>query len=371
MTLKHTLLAHGAFGGMTTNERRLGRFIRDGDGHPDPVPAPSATPAPPEGQDAFDAAFAEHAAETPTPAASAAQTGTEPPAQPVESPAPAPSDGAPPAGGETTKPASAPPAGDAGDAAPPAAPASADDLGAAPPASSETKPVAPSAEEIVRGLADMIRRGNTAPAAPAPEPSAAPTEQTPVYTPDELQVLQDYERNWPDVAQAELLRRRAEYHDILKFVFTEVSNLVAPLQEQQRLITNTLHVGELKAAVPDYSEDLETQVTAWVDTQPAYLQAAYKQVMQSGTSEEVADLIGRYRAATGTAPAAPAPAAPAAPAAAAPAAPVAAPKTELSSAAKQAAESLAPVSGERSAVPAGEETQDFDSAFAKYAAVGA
>jgi hypothetical protein len=87
-----------------------------------------------------------------------------------------------------------------------------------------------------------------------------------------------------------------------------------------------------------------------------------KQVMQSGTSDEVADLIGRYRAATGQ-QATPAPAAkPKAPAAT---------KTELSSAAKQAAEALAPVSGERSAVPQGEDPMDFKTAFQKYAAAGA
>lgn len=44
MTLKSQLLASGAFGGMTANEQRLGRFIRDGEGHPAPA-APPAAPA--------------------------------------------------------------------------------------------------------------------------------------------------------------------------------------------------------------------------------------------------------------------------------------------------------------------------------------
>lgn len=46
--LKTTLMLRGAFGGMTANERRLGRFIRDGEGHPAPAapaPAPAAAPA--------------------------------------------------------------------------------------------------------------------------------------------------------------------------------------------------------------------------------------------------------------------------------------------------------------------------------------
>lgn len=46
MIMKTQLMLGGAFGGMTANERRLGRFIRDGEGHPAPVaPAtPAATP---------------------------------------------------------------------------------------------------------------------------------------------------------------------------------------------------------------------------------------------------------------------------------------------------------------------------------------
>lgn len=190
-----------------------------------------------------------------------------------------------------------------------------------------------------------------------------------MYQPDELAVITEYEKNWPDVSKAEQLKRRAEYSDIFKFVFSEMQKYVAPAFDQLRVIGNNLHMGELKAAVPDYSDTLESDVTAWIGTQPAYLQAPYKQVMQGGTSEEVADLIGRYRATTGVAPAA-APAAPA-PAAAPgvpPKASAAAPKTELSNAAKQAAASLAPVSGDRSQVPQGEDPQDYQSAFAKHAA---
>lgn len=42
-TMKSKLVLSGAFGGMTANERRLGRFIRDGEGHPAPA-APAAAP---------------------------------------------------------------------------------------------------------------------------------------------------------------------------------------------------------------------------------------------------------------------------------------------------------------------------------------
>jgi hypothetical protein len=176
------------------------------------------------------------------------------------------------------------------------------------------------------------------------------------------------------VSRAEGLKRRAEYHDMMKFVFTEVNRFVAPAFDQLRALGNKAHLTEVEALVPDYTPVVETEVQAWIETQPAYLQGAMNHVMQNGTSDEVADLIGRYRAANGVTPAAgtqaqapaptPAPAPAPAPATSKP------PKTELSQAAKQAADSLAPVGGDRSQVPADESTQDFGSAFDRYAKMG-
>lgn len=339
MTLKTNLLAGVA---MTAAEHAQGRYMRAPDGHDGdpaaPAPAPAADPAPAAEVDPFDAAF------------DAANTEGEPAA-----PAPAPEAPAAPAAPAPTPEAPAAPA-------PAAAPAA----GEPAPAPAPT----PTADDVVKQLLDrMATQPAPAPAAPA-APAAEP--QAEMYSAEDQGVLAEYEKNWPDVARAEKLVRRAEYHDLLGFIFGEVSKFVSPLQQQLSGIGNNLHITELKAAVPDYSDNLEAEVSKWVDTQPTYLQTGMKAVMQGGTSEEVADLIGRYRTANGIAPAAPAPAAPAAaapvaPAAAAPAAPKPAAKTELSSAAKQAAASLAPVGGERSQVPQGEDPQDFDSAFSRYA----
>lgn len=344
ITRKHALLLGLR---MTPMERAAGRFMRAPD-HPEG----ETPPAPGVEDDAFSAAFDEHTAETP----------------------PAPVDnggsgggGNPPAGDEppaaATPPAGTPPAET------PAAPAAGD-----PPADGATPPVTPpvtppaapplSAEEAIARLADVLRPQETEqPAAPAGE---QPVE-APIYTPADQAVIAEYQKNWPDVAAAEQLVRRAEYHDLLKYVFTQVQQFIAPMQDTVRAMGNSLHTTELKGLVPDYTVDMEPQVNAWIDTQPDYLQAPMKQVMMTGTSDQMANLIGRFRAETGTpAPAAPAPSAPAAPApAAAPAKPV---KTELSSAAKQAAESLAPVSGTRTHVAAQDEaSQDFSSAFERFA----
>ena len=359
MTRKYNFLAGVR---MTAAEQAAGRYLRAPDGHPDPAPA--AAPAEggdqgtkPDDSSAFDAAFAEHASEPA--AADGAAEGGDPGSAPAADGAAAPAEGEGTDGSAPADGAAAPKEGEAPPAeggTPPASPE-----GAAAPAEAGASP-----DDILARLAGLI---NKAPeAAPAAAQPAAEPPAPQLYTQDEQAILAEYEKNWPDVAKAEELKRRAEYHDIIKFVFENMTQYVGPIADQVRAMGNTLHIGELKAAVPDYSENLEADVAAWVDTQPSYLQAGMKQVMQSGTSEEVADLIGRYRAATGTAPAAQAPAVPAAaPVAAGTPAPVAAPKTELSSAAKQAAESLAPVSGDRSVVPEGENSQDYESAFAKYA----
>lgn len=324
---------------------------------PEGTPTPTPTPVT-EGAPSFEDAFAAAAAsDEPGVVVDPAPPAADPPAADPpagDPPAAAPAPGEPPAGSEP--PAGTPPVAPKDGETPPAAPA---------PAPAPTPPAAPtpSAEEIVKQLTEKLAQ----PAAPAPgAPPAAPAEQPALYTPEEQSLISEYEKNWPDVAQAETLRRKGEYHDLLKYVFTEVHNFIAPALQQVNAMGNTLHTQELSNAVPDYSPDLEVQVAKWIETQPAYLQAPYLQVMQQGTSEEVADLIGRYRGATGTAPA------PAAPAPAGGAAPAPTPKapaqTELSNLAKQAAESLAPVSSDRTQVPVGEDPQDFQTAFARYAA---
>ena len=110
-------------------------------------------------------------------------------------------------------------------------------------------------------------------------------------------------------------------------------------------------LAQLQQAVPEYETKRE-DVIKWVDTQPSYLKIAYNHVIQNGTVDEVADLIGRYNQATGTA---------------APKAAAAAQTTELPAATKQAAAALAPVGSKRTAVVRGVSNDDFDGAFAEAA----
>lgn len=189
----------------------------------------------------------------------------------------------------------------------------------------------------------------------AQQPKPAPQVQQPPQPPalfdqDELAFLTEYEKDYPDVARAEALRRRAENRVVVQHVFNEIAKVITPLQEALADLLNDSQLAQLQQTVPDYATKRE-DVVKWVDTQPAFLRAAYNHVIQNGTVAEIADLIGVYNQATG--------------AAAKPA--VTAQTTELPAATKKAAAALAPVGSKRTAVVQGISKDDFDGAFAEAA----
>jgi hypothetical protein len=211
-------------------------------------------------------------------------------------------------------------------------------------------------DEILRKLSALVRKGaeKEAPASRQEAPQAQPqAEAPPLYTEEETKFLQEYEKDWPDVAKAEALRRRQEYHQLVGFVFGEVAKELKPLLETVNVLATRTHLSELQSTVTDY-DTVRDKVIDWVGTQPKYLQAAYQRVIQEGTVDEVADLVERYKRETG--------------AVAKPAAPASRKRdTELPPAAKQAAAALAPVGSKRSAVVTGIDPSDFGSAFEAFA----
>jgi hypothetical protein len=250
-------------------------------------------------------------------------------------------DGTPPAEGGDT-PASDEPAGDDGDGVP--ADGGAEDE--TPPAALPAKaPSRLSDEELVERLAKAVK--------PEPAPAQQPQPQVAeIYTPDEQAFLTEYEKEWPDVARAEALRRRSEYKQMLEYVFDQVATRLNPLQTMVQSLTERTHLGDLYQAEPEY-DTLRDRVVEWAQKQPAWLQPAYARVINEGTVDEVADLINRFKQDTGYAK--PAPKAPA-------------PQdTELPPATKQAVKSLAPVSSKRTAVIRGDDPNDFEGSFSTWA----
>lgn len=236
--------------------------------------------------------------------------------------------------------------------------------GEKPPAKADDKPAAkpaPKAEE--QGGDDVLERlRGLLEQTPAKKEEPAPKVEEPqIFSEEEQKFLSDYDKEWPDVAKAEALKRRGEYTQLVGHIFREVHKQYAPLLQMVETLAAKAQYSELKETVPDYNDDEVDKIQAWVKEQPDYLQDAYNSVITSGTPKQVADLISRYRTATGTAGQQPQGGKPA---------PVPPKKKEqeLPASAKQAAASLAPVGSKRSAVVSGTvDPEDFSGAFDTFA----
>ena len=292
--------------------------------------APAPAPAEP---DPFDAAFANFATEQ-----TALRDGTDP-VPLVEAPA-APVDGDP------AKTPATPPTAEEQAALDAAAAAEAAKV-----ASPEPK------DDPIARLADILTKREP----PQPQQPHQRQAPAPLYSQDEVVALQNFYKEWPEVAQAQELALKGFGTNLTNRIFAEVANAIAPKLALIDELARGFQTNEIRAAVPDLNDALLDQVQGWTDKQPSYLKAAYTNVMQNGTADEVADLIHRFRQETGqqAIPVAQiAPAQPGSPGSPPPASKV----VGLSDAAKQAAAKLAPVATKRSAVSQGE-PQTFEDAF--------
>lgn len=221
------------------------------------------------------------------------------------------------------------------------------------PAAASAEPAAstPSADDIVNRLVDLVKESKAEPA-----PAAAPADELPpLYSAEETEFLQSYEKDWTDVSKAEDLKRRQFGADLVQYVFGQLAPELKRINELAESVANKMHYTEIEKSIGPVDDNLRTQVESWVGKQPTYLQAAYKEVLSKGTVEEVTDLVDRFKKETGTV-----------------VKPEPAPSkggSELSDAAKQAAESLAPVSSRRSGTEQQDDPNDFGAAFAKFAAM--
>jgi dihydroneopterin aldolase len=200
-------------------------------------------------------------------------------------------------------------------------------------------------------LARLVALAKQAPETPKEPEAPAPAAEPDIYTAEEKTFLSEYEKDWPDVAKAEALRRRSEYRDLVNHVFSEVAKELGPIAETMRTLAERAHLTDLHEKVEDY-DTVRENVIEWVNNQPAYLQNAYKEVIQHGTPDEVADLVSRYKkeATPATPPAKSSKA-----------------ETELPASTKQAVAALAPVSSKRSTIVQADDPNDFEGAFEAFA----
>jgi len=205
---------------------------------------------------------------------------------------------------------------------------------------------------------EAMQRQMAATAAPAATPAPA---ETPLYSAEEQTALDAYHTEWKDVAVGEALVRRAEYKQLVGYIFGQIAPHLDALRTSTETTSARTRYTVLRERVADYDQ-VRDATLAWVATQPPYLRAAYESVTNNGTPEDVVDLIGRFKKETGyvSKTAAPVASAPAA-------APVSSAPAPLSAEVAAAVASLRPVTSGRTEPAQASDPNDFDAAFAEFA----
>lgn len=222
-----------------------------------------------------------------------------------------------------------------------------------------TEPEKPAAndqtEATLRRFTEAIEKV-VKPAAPPPK-EAPPQKEPEIYTAQEQAFLAGYEEEWSAVSTGEALKRRAEYRQVVQYVFDQILTQLRPMMATLGELSERAHLGDLEEVVEDY-DDIRDKIVEWAAKQPTYLKVAYEHVIKHGEAEEVQDLINRWRVETDKV---------AAPVSAAAPRPTTTSANELTAGAKKAVARLAPVIGKRTGVQAGLDPNDFDNAFDTFA----
>lgn len=187
-----------------------------------------------------------------------------------------------------------------------------------------------------------------------PPPKAEPQKAPELYSPEEIAELNTLKEDWPDLYRMFLLMARQSEAKVINYTFAEMGKVLTPLQQSVNVITGNDHQDAIYYAHPDYDQ-VYNPCMQWIESQPAFIQRACKEVVSSGTSEEVITMIQRFKDETGWK---------------GKSATSAAPKTELSNAAKQAAKAIGAVGTKRGAATTSvPDPSDFDAAWEEANAV--
>lgn len=216
-----------------------------------------------------------------------------------------------------------------------------------------TPPVAPAAPVV--------------PAAEVTPPAASPVPKAFEYSTEDKAALDDYNKEWPDHAKAYDIKIKATEHNIVNGVQSLLADFAKKIQEGLAPVVSAhlqsgeeRHFAAIHAAHADYDKVVDL-IPEWIEKQPAFMQATLKQVYEQGASQDVIDLMTRFKQETGRAqPQTPSPTVttPVTPVAVAPVAPPPA---------KDKVAALTVVPGQRTSVKTDNATSpdDFASAFNK------
>jgi hypothetical protein len=122
---------------------------------------------------------------------------------------------------------------------------------------------------------------------------------------EEVTELDALKGEWKDIArlfELEFKKNSAladtAQGEAMKAVLKHIYGDIAPIAQSQKEMQETQHFNDIRTAHPDF-DDVHPKLEPWINTQPAYLQKALKEVYTGGTAEEVNDLVQRFKDASG------------------------------------------------------------------------
>jgi len=195
--------------------------------------------------------------------------------------------------------------------------------------------------------------------AAAPKPFA--------LTPEQQKVLDDAKKEFPEVSAALEIQLQKIAHDSAETLKATVAQIkrdveqgITPVIQTTAQLAHVEHRKAILGAHKDF-DAVAPKVKEWVATQPAYLKAAFEATIADGSTEDVIDLVGRFKKETGYTAPQEQPSGQAAPQQATPPG-----GTKPAPAPAAASDLEAVTSGRRTAPqPNGVDKNDYDAAFAE------
>jgi hypothetical protein len=171
-----------------------------------------------------------------------------------------------------------------------------------------------------------------------------------------------FQKDWPDIFEATQVVTKQAAYNVAEYVFNQVARAYNPALEYFEQIARTMQddmaLTSLRAMHPDYDQ-IYDKVVAWADTLPGPFKRGAKDTIESGTLDDVNQLISAYKNSVGV----PVPAGGTGAVATA-GAPVRVPQTTgLSAAANKAAGKLQVVGSKRTTPTPQVDPNDFDGAW--------
>lgn len=245
--------------------------------------------------------------------------------------------------------------------------------GPAPEGEEPTEPPAPAPQEKPQYDAETLRRAQEVlQQRQQQQQQQDPAEQEEPQTPkswrdmipeDKRGIIDKYEQEWGEVAEAEQLIREAQLQLVKQEVYSELGRALAPVFETTQTLKVNAHLDAIRQVHSDL-DNIRGELTDWIETQPEFVRPAYQEVASKGSAQQVIELINQFKQSTGKTGAVPA-----VPASSARTQQPAAKATRQPPAAAKKAMAAAPAS-RKVEVPGSARPEDFDAAWEEATGLG-